>query len=116
MHASQKIGTTQVSLGKETLKAFLQALTPLAWLCGHALATALGFCVLVLISLIPIGVLKLLVLFGITSLVGALDVLEKVVFYGDIALFLVVVVAGIIKFIIEIIKSVKDDLKDTLDD
>jgi hypothetical protein len=113
---TEKIGTTPVGLGKETLKTFLQALTPIAWLCGHALATALGFCVLVLISLIPIGVLKLLVFIGITSLVGALDVLEKVVFYGDIGLFVVVVVAGIIKFIIEIIGSVKGAIKDMLDD
>jgi hypothetical protein len=111
-----KLGTTQAGLGKETLNTFLQALTPFAWLCGHALATALGFCVLVLISLIPIGVLKLLVVIGITSLVGALDVLEKVVFFGDIGLFVVVVVAGIIKFIIEITKSVKGDIKDMLDD
>ena len=55
---------------------FEGAVLPVARLLGHALAAALGFCALGLISLIPIVVVRLLLWLGFAELAGPLRMLD----------------------------------------
>src|SRR5947207_15223543 len=82
-----------------------EVVLPVARLLGHALAAALGFCALGLISLIPIVVVRLLLWLGFAELAGPLRMLEVVLLFADIALFAVVLFAGIAVFAVETIAA-----------
>ena len=73
---------------------FEGAVLPVARLLGHALAAALGFCALGLISLIPILVVKLLLWLGFAELARPLRTSEVALLFADIVLFAVVLFAG----------------------
>jgi hypothetical protein len=63
---------------------FEDAAAPLAKLIGHSIAAAAGFCALAVISLLPIEILRLLSLIGITELVQPLQVLEQMLLFADV--------------------------------
>ena len=84
---------------------FEGAVLPVARLLGHALAAALGFCALGLISLIPILVVKLPLWLGFAELAGPLRTLEIALLFADIVLFAVVLFAGIAVFAVDTISA-----------
>jgi len=74
---------------------------------GHALAAALGFCGLGLISLIPILVVKALLWLGFSELAGPLRSLEAALLFADIGLFALVLLSGIAVFAVETIAAAR---------
>lgn len=94
--------------------AFEDAAMPLARLVGHSLAAAAGFCALAAISLIPIEVVKLLLLFGVSELVRPLQVLEQTLLFADVCLFAVIFLSAIAVFAAETIGAAKRRIKAAL--
>lgn len=84
---------------------------PVARLIGHSLAASLGFAGLALTTLIPIGVVRLLVMNGFGQLAESLHWLEVALFIGDVALFSVVFLTGVIIFIVETIIYAYEEIK-----
>jgi hypothetical protein len=84
---------------------FEEAALRVARLLGHALAAALGFCALGLISLIPIVVVRILLWLGLAELAGPLHMLEVALLFADIALSAVVLFAGIAVFAVEAVAN-----------
>jgi hypothetical protein len=97
------IGPANVMPAIDIKNEFEGAILPVARLLGHALAAALGFCALGLISLIPILIVRLLLWLGFAELAGPLRTLEAALLFADIALFAVVLFAGIAVFAVETI-------------
>lgn len=88
-------------------KEFISAASPVARLLGHSLAVALGFCGLAVISMIPVGIIKVLIWLGIESLIEPLHALEKFLLYVDVGLFSLVFSTGVIVFVVEVAASTK---------
>jgi hypothetical protein len=86
---------------------FATAAFPVIRLLGHSLATAIGFCGLALISLIPIGVVKVLIWLGIRQLVELLHALETLLLVIDVGLFGVIFLTGVAVFVVEVLASTK---------
>lgn len=84
---------------------FISAASPVTRLLGHSLAVSLGFFGLALISLIPIGTIRLLILAGMDQLASPLHVLELLLLAVDIALFGVVFLSGVAVFLAETLAS-----------
>ncbi len=80
---------------------FVTAASPVSRFLGHSLAVAFGFCGLAIISLIPIGVVKLLIWLGMDQLAGTLHGLETLLLVVDIGLFGVVFLSGAAVFLAE---------------
>ena len=79
-----------------------KALGLVAQFLGHSLAAALGFAGLAVIALIPIGITQLIKAWGDPGLASSLHWLEITLFAVDIALFLVVFLAGAVIFAVEV--------------
>jgi hypothetical protein len=86
-------------------KEFETAASPIAWLIGHSLASAFGFCGLAVVSLIPIGVIRLLIFAGLDQLADPLHSLEMLLLLVDIALFGIVFLSGVVVFTVETIAT-----------
>jgi hypothetical protein len=86
---------------------FITAASPVMRLLGHSLATAIGFCGLALISLVPIGVVKALIWLGIGQLVELLHALETLLLVVDVGLFGVIFLAGVAVFVVETLVATK---------
>lgn len=92
------------------------ASAPIARLIGHSLASAIGFCELALVSLIPIGAIRLLIFAGLDQLAEPLHSLESLLLLVDIGLFAVVFLSGVVIFAVEMlattIRRIKEVWKD----
>jgi hypothetical protein len=86
---------------------FVTAASPMMRLLGHSLATAIGFCGLALISLVPIGVVKMLIWLGIRQLVELLYALETLLLIVDVGLFSVIFLTGVAVFVVETLAATK---------
>jgi len=85
-----------------------ESAAPIARFVGHSLAVALGFVLLTFILLIPIGVVKALVYFGIRELSAVLELLEVGLLYGEIAFFVLTLIIGAIELLlVEIIGAME---------
>ncbi len=84
---------------------FVSAASPVARFLGHSLAVAAGFFGLAMISLIPIGTVRLLIWGGMDQLAGQLHLLESLLLAVDIALFGVVFLSGVAVFLAETLAS-----------
>lgn len=80
---------------------FDEAFAPISRLIAHGIAVAIGFSALCAISMLPIVTLKILIFFGIVETSETLHKLETAILYGDLLLFLIILVAGILIFIKE---------------
>lgn len=90
---------------------FVHAASPVARFLGHSLAVALGFCGLAVISLIPIGVIKLLIRLGVDQLAGTLHGLETLLLVVDIGLFGIVFLSGAAVFLAETLATSLEQIK-----
>lgn len=90
---------------------FVLAASPVARFLGHTLAVALGFLGLALISLIPIGAVRLLIWAGMDQLAGSLHLLESLLLTVDILLFGVVFLSGAAIFLAETLASTIRQIK-----
>lgn len=90
---------------------FVHAASPVTRFLGHSLAVALGFCGLAVISLIPIGVVKLLIRFGVDQLAGTLHGLETLLLVVDIGLFGIVFLSGAAVFLAETLATSLEQIK-----
>ncbi len=90
---------------------FETSVSPVARLLGHSLAAAMGFCGLALISLIPVGVVRVLIWVGMESLAVPLHTLENLLLAADVALFAVVFLSGVIVFAAETLTSARHQIK-----
>ena len=79
-----------------------KSVSPVARLLGHSTAAALGFVGIALVSLLPVGVVRLIQMLGVADLADWLHLLEVVLLVADIALFLVVFLAGVVVFLAEV--------------
>ena len=95
-------------------KEFETAVSPVMRLLGHSMATAVGFAGLALISMVPLGVLQLLVHFGWTELAQSMHALESLLFFGDLGLFALVMLRGVVVFLVEVVVATKQDIKKAL--
>jgi hypothetical protein len=86
---------------------FEDAAAPMARLLGRSVAAAIAFCALAAISLIPIMVLKMLFLIGISELVLPLRVVEQTLLFADACLFAVIFLSGVAVFAAETIGAAK---------
>jgi hypothetical protein len=77
---------------------FEDAAAPMARLLGRSVAAVIAFCALAAISLIPIMVLKMLFLIGISELVLPLRVVEQTLLFADACLFAVIFLSGVAVF------------------
>lgn len=84
---------------------FVSAASPVSRFLGHSLSVAFGFFGLALISLIPIGTVRLLICAGMDQLAGPLHLLETLLLTVDIALFGVVFLSGVAVFLAETLAS-----------
>lgn len=74
---------------------------PLVRFAGHSIATALGFIVLVLVTLAPVYVVKGIAWLGLVELADQLRWLEKGILYLDIFPYLVVLLFGRLSFLLK---------------
>jgi hypothetical protein len=79
-----------------------KAMSPVSRFLGHSLAAALGFTALAVISLIPIGVVHLIEIWGEGKLAGSMRFVEITLLTVDIALFLAVFLLGAVTFLAEV--------------
>lgn len=87
--------------------AFEDVVAPLVRLIGHSVAAAAGFCALAAISLIPIEVVKLLALLGLSELARPLQILEEILLFADVCLFAVIFLSAVAVFAAETIGAAK---------
>lgn len=79
-----------------------EAVNPVARLVGHSLAAAIGFALMALVALIPLGTLKLLEAAGVDTLKQWMEPGELVLLYADTALSGVVFLAGVLHFLLDL--------------
>ncbi|HXW26883.1 MAG TPA: hypothetical protein VEK73_19230 [Xanthobacteraceae bacterium] len=89
-----------------------EILLPIARFTGHALASAVGFVILLCVTLIPIVALKLFQWLGVTELAAIFNWhwLEIGILYLDIALYGFMILMWAAVFIVEEIRAVKRTL------
>jgi hypothetical protein len=88
-------------MNNEFKKNFDEAFAPISRLIAHGIAVAIGFMAICAISMIPIITLKILIFCGIVETSETLHKLETAILFGDLLLFLIILVAGILIFIKE---------------
>lgn len=89
------------------IEGVVEELSPFARFLGHSLGSALAFVCIALISLIPVGVVRVMIWLGLGELAGALHLLETMLLVADICLFVLVFGAGAVVFAIEVIVSAR---------
>jgi hypothetical protein len=77
-----------------------ESAAPVARFVGHSAAIAVGFVLLTALLLIPIGIVKLLVYFGVKELSTVLEMLELGLLYGEIGFFVVTLVIGALELLL----------------
>ena len=89
-----------------------QIFLPIARFAGHALASAVGFVILLCVTLIPIFALMLFQWFGATELANMFNWhwLEMGILYLDIALYGFTILLWAIVFVVEEIRVVMEIL------
>ena len=87
----------------------LEILLPIARFAGHALASAVGFVILLCVTLIPIFALMLFQWLGLTELAAIFNWhwLEIGILYLDIALYGFTILLWAIVFVVEEIRAVR---------
>ena len=95
---------------------FIDTAAPISRLLGHSLAVMIGFVGFAAISLVPVGVLKVIVLLGAEHLAHLLEPVETAIVLADIGLFGLIFVNGIVVFVVEevmtTIRTIRRILKD----
>ncbi len=87
----------------------VELFVPIARFAGHSLASAVGFVILLVVTLIPIFALRLLAWLGMRELAQVFNWnwLEIGVLYLDIGLYILTVLLWAYVFVIEEIRAVK---------
>lgn len=77
-----------------------ESAAPIVRFIGHSLAASLGLVLLTVVLLIPIGLVKILVMFGFTELGATIKNLETGLLYAELAFFLVIFSIGAFELIV----------------
>lgn len=93
---------------------FIKSASPISRLMGHSLASAFGFCGLAIISLIPLGIIRVLIYLGLDILAEPLHTLENLLFVVDMGVFAIVFLTGVLVFTIEIIANTISSIRKIL--
>jgi hypothetical protein len=81
-------------------RTIAESAAPVARFVGHSAAVAVGFVLLTGLLLIPIGIARLLVYFGIKELSTAVQWLESGLLYGEIGFFVLTLLIGALELLL----------------